>query len=267
MTQQPPSPLGRWAANFIVAHSAACVYVNDNGASHWVCANDCAVRKLDEQSGILTSKWGKTHWISDDRKMYGSRDVRSLEQIKASTEPFIGDSGGASRFFFNVAQQIDEADPVRYCAKASRRERDAGLEGFEEKEREWADDRTGGKGTGYKERLGGSGKPINGNGQLGKSRNVHPCCKPITLTRYLATLLLPPVEYAPRRILVPFGGVMSEAIGCMQAGWEEITAVESEAEYTEIGRARVKYWQGVREKETPAQAALPLGEIHDKNTD
>lgn len=50
------------------------------------------------------------------------------------------DSGGASRFF--------------YCAKASRKERDAGVEG-------------------------------------GSS---HPCVKPLALTTYLARLLLPPVE-------------------------------------------------------------------------
>jgi DNA modification methylase len=60
-------------------------------------------------------------------------------------------------------------------------------------------------------------------------------------------LLLPPPEYAPRRILIPFAGVMSEVIGAMQAGWEDITAIEFEPEYVEIGRARIRYWEAKKE--------------------
>ena len=47
-----------------------------------------------------------------------------------------GDSGNASRFFFQadwaleVAEQLAQADPVRYEAKASRAERNSGLEGM-----------------------------------------------------------------------------------------------------------------------------------------
>ena len=59
---------------------------------------------------------------------------------------------------------------------------------------------------------------------------------------WLATLLLPPVEYAPRRILVPFCGVASEIIGCAFAGWDEIVGVEMEKEYVKIGNKRIKYW-------------------------
>ena len=74
-------------------------------------------------------------------------------------------------------------------------------------------------------------------------RNSHPTIKPIALTRWLATLLLPPKEYAPRRLLVPFAGVGSEMIGAMQAGWEEIVGIELSEEYCEIGRARLAYWR------------------------
>jgi len=287
------NPHGRWAANFIVAHSPACKRVgtkrvkgDKRGAGNgkvqrkapgqngiyndgwnfgeqnttpmygdadgmetveaWQCADDCAVRRLDEQSGISRSIRSMRGNLVDHRgNNFNRANGARIENSDYARGYF--DTGGASRFFFNVAQQIDEADPVRYVAKASRRERDAGCEEFEEKEREWADDRTGGKGTGYKERLGGSGKPINGNGQLGKSRNPHPTVKPIALTRYLATLLLPPPEYAPRRILIPFAGVMSEVIGAMQAGWEDITAIEFEPEYVEIGRARIRYWEAKKE--------------------
>lgn len=66
--------------------------------------------------------------------------------------------------------------------------------------------------------------------------------KPISLARWLATLLLPPAEYAPRRLLVPFAGVASEMIGAALAGWECVIGVEGEREYVDIGRARLNYW-------------------------
>jgi hypothetical protein len=61
----------------------------------------------------------------------------------------------------------------------------------------------------------------------------------------LAKLLLPPVEYAPRRILVPFSGVASEMIGCYKAGWEEVVGVEFDKEngYIDIAEKRIKYWR------------------------
>ena len=75
-----------------------------------------------------------------------------------------------------------------------------------------------------------------------QSRNPHPTVKSLDLCRYLATLLLPPPEYAPRRILIPFAGVMSEAIGAALAGWDEVVALEMNPEYCEIGAARVAHW-------------------------
>jgi hypothetical protein len=84
-------------------------------------------------------------------------------------------------------------------------------------------------------------------------RNSHPTVKPIALTRWLATLLLPPPEYAPRRLLVPFGGVMSEAIGGILAGWDEVTAIEMEAEYIPIGEARCRFWTGWRGHDEPKE--------------
>ena len=80
------------------------------------------------------------------------------------------------------------------------------------------------------------------------ARNSHPTVKPIDLTRWLATLLLPPEEYAPRRILVPFSGSGSEMIGASLAGWEEIVGIEMEEEYVEIAEARLKHWENKPEQ-------------------
>lgn len=116
----------------------------------------------------------------------------------------------ASRFFFRVQEQLDEADPIYYCSKVSNQERDAGLE----------------------------------------KHNPHATLKPLELNRYLATLLLPPEMYAPRRIFVPFAGVASECIGAYQALWEEIVGVELSGDYCEIGIARCAYYmsKGVQKR-------------------
>ena len=195
-------PQGRWPANFYLDEEAA--------------------KRLGEQSG--------------DLKSGANPERRSSDKFRAIYQPYEGqrecvahrgaDEGTAARFFFNVNRQLDEADPVLYCGKASRKERDAGLEKFDEIAAQRTQD--GGDDT--------RGRPIPRN------RNFHPTIKPIDLTRWLATLLLPPPEYAPRRILVPFAGSGSEMIGAHLAGWEEIIGIEREREYVEIAKARLAYW-------------------------
>lgn len=70
----------------------------------------------------------------------------------------------------------------------------------------------------------------------------HPTVKSIAVNKWLASMLLPPDEYKPRRILVPFAGVMSEAIGAMLAGWEHVTGIEVMENYAEFGEKRATWW-------------------------
>ena len=198
------SEVGRWPANFYVDEEAAA--------------------RLGEQSGELgtggpsSSKKGKFSGVvfSDSLK------------APAGAMPKYDRGGTAARFFFNVNRQIDEADPVMYQAKASRKERDAGLDEFD------LSDAPGSK----------RSKPAPGRkNALGEPRrNAHPTVKPIDLCRWLATLLLPPAEYGPRRILVPFSGSGSEMIGAHLAGWEEIVGIEMDRDYVNMAKARMAYW-------------------------
>ena len=119
------------------------------------------------------------------------------------------DSGSASRFF--------------YTAKASKSERNAGLEGFEEQ-----------VAGGMQGRADGS---LAGN--IVMNKNHHPTVKPLALTKYLANLIKPPKG---GRLLVPFSGSGSEMIGALQAGWEYVEGVELTEEYIPIAEARIKYW-------------------------
>jgi hypothetical protein len=105
-------------------------------------------------------------------------------------------------FFYQVQNKIDESDPVYYCSKANNTERSEGL----------------------------------------PKKSEHPTIKPIDLNRYLATLLLPPDLYSPRRLFVPFAGVASECIGAHLAHWDEIVGIEMEEEYCKTARLRAEYW-------------------------
>lgn len=224
-------PAGRWPSNLILSEEAAA--------------------RMDEMSGELGNGYRPNHSnaIYDNTGGIYNKGVGKFQGDK----PY-NDTGGASRFFYTVHDAIDAADPLYYCAKASRGERDAGLEGIP---------LTQGFDKNTSKRIAHinheTGETTYNEYQPSQMRNSHPTVKPLDLCRYLATLLLPPAAYAPRRILIPFGGVCSEAIGAMLAGFEEIEIIEAEQEYTEIGAARMRYWQGktLKRKGKPA-AELPL---------
>ena len=85
---------------------------------------------------------------------------------------------------------------------------------------------------------------MHGDTERFPCRNNHPCIKPVRLTKYLASLLSPPPEYAPRRILVPFSGSGSEMIGAaLSGGWEFVQGIEMSEEYARIAEARIKFWK------------------------
>ena len=121
-----------------------------------------------------------------------------------------------------------------YTAKASKSERNAGLEGFEQREA-----------PGSKRSAPAEGR----SSALGAPRaNHHPTVKPLSLTKYLATLIKPPTG---GRLLVPFSGSGSEMIGALQAGWDYVEGVELTEEYIPIAEARIKYWLELKAKEKP----------------
>lgn len=216
---------GRWPANLVLAHHPAC-----NGACH----PDCAVLALGRQSGE-SSETARVLHRNGKRQMDGwGLDAESQGVVH-------GDTGTAARFFYQadwMAERLEDADAVIYEAKAGRSEREAGLDPRQVRLLDSA---------AFDEATINDGRqtPIDNAYQRGQTtrRNVHPTIKPIALARHLATLLLPPDLYAPRRILIPFAGAGSEMIGALLAGWEEIVGVELEAEHVRIAEARLAYWQ------------------------
>lgn len=223
--------IGRWPANLLLAHEPECAAE---------CVLGCAVRRLGEQSGVSES--GQPNGVYGTYEQRGNSIYGGNLGSATPNRPPVGDSGTAARFFYNstwMLDRLDAADPVRYVAKASTAEREAGLDGWE---RTTVDD--------------GRQTPIDNPYLRGETqrRNTHPTIKPIDLCRYLATLLLPPAAYGPRRLLVPFSGAGSEMIGSGLAGWEFVQGIELEADHVAIARARLAWWIDVFGGERDAAA-------------
>jgi site-specific DNA-methyltransferase (adenine-specific) len=215
----------QWQGPSDKRHGSTCadrVHEGGRWPSNVLLDTESAAR-LDEQSGVTVSKSGGMGGI--DPGMWNGK--------RSTYRGGHDDSGGASRFYHisdYQAEQIEAAECGIYQAKAGRVERDAGLEAMPLQE---VLDR--GAVSKHFEKMGNLSQPM---------RNSHACVKPLRLTRYLASLLLPPAEYAPRRLYVPFSGSGSEALGGMLAGWEVVIGVEREAEYLSIAQARAKFWSG-----------------------
>ncbi len=129
-----------------------------------------------------------------------------------------GDSGSAARFF--------------YCAKASKSERNRGLDEFREYT---AGERTN--------REDGSAGITAYAGATGASKNFHPTVKPIALMEYLVKL----VSKERHTVLDPFMGSGSTGIACKKLG-REFIGIEKESDYCKIAEARIGAVQTVQEK-------------------
>ncbi|MBH1404551.1 site-specific DNA-methyltransferase [Stenotrophomonas maltophilia] len=132
-----------------------------------------------------------------------------------------GDSGSAARFF--------------YCAKASRKDRDAGLDGFEK------------SAAGMMSNTSGQHMTRRDEGyQVAPRANDQPTVKPTDLMRYLCRLVTP----AGGVVLDPFMGSGSTGKAAVLEGFQFI-GIEMDPTYAAIAEARIRV----------AQPGLPLGAI------
>ena len=138
-----------------------------------------------------------------------------------------------------------------YCAKASRAEREAGLQGHETK--------TGAQLTGRQEGSVGLSAYAGTRGAQPRA-NIHPTVKPINLMRYLVRLVTP----SHGTVLDPFTG--SGSTGCA-AVLERVNfvGIERENEYARIATARINYWATQAQADTP-QADTPHADTAQADT-
>jgi len=183
---------GRWPANVILDEVTAGL--------------------LDEQSGI--SRDG----VAVRRNGNSGAGMFPVKIANESADVGFGGQGGASRFF--------------YVAKASKRDRNEGLEELEAKRHA---DRVVGDGPGGE-------NPRNRTNQA--KQNFHPTVKPTQLMRYLIKLVTP----EGGTVLDPFTGSGSTGKAALLDGYKFV-GVELTEEYLPIIEGRLK-WASEQEGET-----------------
>ncbi|MCB0135005.1 MAG: site-specific DNA-methyltransferase [Caldilineaceae bacterium] len=163
----------------------------------------------DEVVGLFPARAGAQGGKDNRGRTHGAFSMDSPRQAtrKDTWQPR-DELGSAARFF--------------YCAKASKAERDAGLDGLPEVARHTL-----------------SGGEFIADGRtavMGKAeaRNHHPTVKPVALMRYLVRLVTPPGGV----VLDPFCGSGSTGIGAVVEGFRFV-GIERETEYVEIARLRI----------------------------
>jgi site-specific DNA-methyltransferase (adenine-specific) len=186
--QMSNNKAGRWPANFI--HDGS-----------------------DEVLELFPETRSGAHTKSSEWKDSSTRTASSFVRGMSGKERSYrseASSGSAARFF--------------YCAKASRAEREAGLDDFNPKRESdrIADD------------LPGGDNPRNRTNTA--RRNHHPTVKPIALMRYLIRLVTPPNGV----VLDPFTGSGTTGIAARLDGFKFV-GIEQSAEYADIAQARINH--------------------------
>jgi hypothetical protein len=163
-----------------------------------------AGKLLDEQSGISKSTGGRNGNKEGvgHNGMYGKYNG----QVKDGN-PGLGDVGGASRFF--------------YCPKASKKDRNEGLEHLPISR---PDERT----------ETGMGSFVDKGIQ--PQQNIHPTVKPTDLMLYLIRLVTP----KGGTTLDPFMGSGSTGKAAVRGGFDFV-GIEREKDYFQIAEARIQY--------------------------
>ncbi len=199
---QPAS--GRFPANFI--HDGS----------------DEVVALFPDSKGMATQKSGA------NINVYGGNALNESSTTFPEVRLGFNDSGSAARFF--------------YCAKANKRDRNEGLDGFEAKQT------LGGGGLTAEIKEDGSYDTASAGGKYGSvkavSQNYHPTVKPTALMRYLVRLVTPPNG----TVLDPFLGSGSTGKACMYEKFDFI-GIEMTEEYLPIARARIEFAQVDKELE------------------
>ena len=174
----------------------------------------------DEVVGLFPEAKGKIGMkiLSDFTFSVGDK----VEGAKFASQAGLGDSGSAARFF--------------YCAKASKKDRNEGLDGFEVKEKR------------YMATANGTGETSIGMDRFTTNpvANHHPTVKPTSLMQYLVRLVTPPNGV----VLDPFMGSGSTGKACAYEGFDFI-GIDQSAEYVEIARARIFFAIATNDEKLP----------------
>jgi len=194
--KSPLLPSGRWPANFI----------HDN--------SDEVVQLFPDTKGEIRQPTGN--------KILNPKTGWNNNSMIDTTVRGFADSGSAARFF--------------YCAKASKRDRNEGLDGFETKEKR------------YRATANGTGETSKGMERFTTQPvpNHHPTVKPTSLMQYLVRLVTPKDGV----VLDPFMGSGSTGKACVYEGFNFI-GIDQDLDYVNIAKARTEFAKDCKDSELP----------------
>jgi DNA modification methylase len=253
------NPQGRWPSNTLFSHTLLCRQtgvkrvwgntpvghkgnstINDYGkynhrseVTHgteetvdaWECSEFCPVRILGEQSGVRSSRPGLI-------KKRGESDLFGKWGQCGDGVKYQDDTGTAARYFAQFSPSPDELEvPFLYASKASKRERDAGLEHLPAQQ---GFDKNTSKKIAHINHA--TGETTYSEYQPSARHNSHPTVKSLSLMKYLCRLVGVPGGV----ILDPFCGSGSTLCAAIYEGFSFI-GIEQDASYVEIVRARIQH--------------------------
>lgn len=247
-------PTGRWPTNLVHDGSPAVIEAFASfgeKASPWI-GNPSTSR---EKGGAFSGGGEQKGALKPESKDLGTaaRYFPALgpDAEDAAFQAFLdGLESAPERSYEGDLSKEEESQgafPFHYCGKASRADREAGLESLPVK--------GGGELTDRVEGSKGLDSPRAGAGRGGGRGNTHPTVKPTSLMRWLAKLACPPGG----RILDPFCGSGSTGRGALLEGFS-FTGIEREEEYAEIAALRIAHAAkpASGEEGDPAQLGLPF---------
>lgn len=171
-----------------------------------IILDETAAELLDKQSGI--SKTNHKGNRTDKGIVAGVNGFGRVTEVARQ------DSGGASRFF--------------YVAKVSKKERNMGLNDFDEKDITDGCQRS-------------NADTAQKYGANRKSKNIHPTVKPINLMTYLCRLITPKNGI----ILDPFMGSGSTGVSALLEDFRFV-GIELDSEYMKIAESRIENFEKYR---------------------
>lgn len=216
----PSTPQGRFPSNLILSHSDDCVEV---GTAKVKGAKATTRRIRAGMNPRNVGVYGKSDGVTE---CVGYASPDGTETVAAfnctpgcaiaELDRQSGTTGGASRFF--------------YCAKPSKREKNAGCEGMPLKRKGFHGNGNSPTRLGNQKRSAGENKVL-----IESSANHHPCVKSLTLMKHLIRMITPPGG----TVLDCFAGSGSTGVAAISEGFNFI-GIEKEPEYFEIAKARIE---------------------------
>ena len=221
-------PLDGTVANNVLTHGVGGINIDGSR----VASDDGFEKAWDKPVSTNISAKGGTYISQGAQHIV---DISSNKPVGGRFPAnFIHDGSDEVLELFPSVKAADSSARFFYCAKASKKDRNEGLDGFEEKQT------TGGGGLTADFRDDGSLETASAGGKYGsikaKQTNHHPTVKPTELMRYLCRLITPPNG----TVLDPFTGSGSTGKAATLEGFNFI-GIEQSAEYAEIANARINH--------------------------